>query len=464
MKKLGFVSLSSLSVVPLLLCATPAHAQSTPDLVCSPSVDESVVRPGDSFTLFPNCEDRTTGEPITEGRVRWQYVDESGLRHFADLPLRCEVAYSHGDTPLPYSCGGLLVEASNQPGVRTYYLTHVDMGGYGGSIDLNEDGAYPSVTVTVAADTQASLSQLSTPLLTVQTERVRSQLTQAEPRMRTLRAGPNEQRTGFYVGGLVDYLRQKSDPNAFKSRATQVSFGGDHRFSDAWVAGASLGFSEGRVTFADSASRQESDGTNVTAYASYSLSPTTYLTATLSIESTRFDLTRDEQGALTTATPRGRGVGFSLSAGRDYVFGPWTVAPYVRVDNVNSQVNAFSESGGLTAVAVSRQRLRSNSLNIGAQTQFAVPTTWGIVLPFVRAELTHRRDGMRQLPTATLLDDNSTLLLPTSADTRDGYGTVGFGVSGVHTDGINWFADFETAIGQKGYQSRRLGFGLRSEF
>ena len=71
---------------------------------------------------------------------------------------------------------------------------------------------------------------------------------------------------------------------------------------------------------------------------------------------------------------------------------------------------------------------------------------------------------MRQAPNATLLDDNSTLLVPVSADTRDGFGTLGFGVSGVHNDGINWFADFETAVGQKGYRSRRLGLGVRSEF
>jgi outer membrane autotransporter protein len=460
-----FPSLSHLAFLPpLLWVASSASAQTV--IRCFPTATPAVVRPGETFTLQGNCVNQNTGATLTSGTEAWLREANGVGGGWVALGTR-DIAE-----------GTLTVTAPATEGRYMYGLESVDPG-YGGPItDLGGEGPLPVFVEVRAAATgpgsQSSAAQLSAPLLALQGQRVRNQLNRAEARLRELRKarsqpkrereGSSEERTSFYVGGLLDYLRQKSDPNAFNARTTQLSVGGDHRFGDSWVAGGSIGRSEGRVSFAQSASRQESTGTNLTTYASYSLTPTSYLTATLSYEATRFDVTRDEQGTLTTSAPRGRGIGLSLSAGRDYVFGPWTVAPYVRFDNVNSQVDAFNEAGGATAVAVSAQRLRSNSLNVGAQTQFAVPTSWGIVLPFVRAELTQRRDGVRQAAQATLLDDNSAVLVPVSPDTRDGFGTVGFGVSGVHTEGLSWFADYETAVGQKGYRSRRLGFGLRSEF
>jgi outer membrane autotransporter protein len=450
-------SLSSLAVLPsLLLVATSAHAQ---NINCVPQATPSTVRPGGTISLRGNCVDRDTGLPLTTGVENWSFATEGWS------PI--------GTRTLPN--GTLEVTAPTQEGEYLYGIPSVDTG-YGGPIFFE---GVMRVTVTVDADAStpspSSSQQLSAPLLTIQTQRVRTSLAQADARMRELRKPPKsdndkdknrERRTGFYIGGLVDYLRQKADgsQSEFDSRTTSLSLGGDHRINDDWVVGGSLGRSDGRVAFAGSSSRQETAGTNLTTYASWSLTPTTYVTATLSYEATRFDLTRDEQGSLSFAAPRGKGVGFSVSAGRDFVFGPVTLGPYVRIDNVTSRVDAFSETGDVTAASVSAQRTRSNSFNLGAQTQMAVPVEWGIVLPFVRAEISQRRDAVKQAPTATLIDGTTPLLVPTSADTQDGFGTLAIGVSGVNTGGLSWFADLETGVGQKGYRTRRLGFGLRSEF
>jgi hypothetical protein len=92
-----------------------------------------------------------------------------------------------------------------------------------------------------------------------------------------------------------------------------------------------------------------------------------------------------------------------------------------------------------------------------------VPVSWGLLLPYLRLEATRRTQHTRDAATATLVNGNTTVLIPTDADTTSGYGNVALGVSGVHQGGMSWFADFETGVAQKGYRSQRFGLGLRFE-
>lgn len=114
-------------------------------------------------------------------------------------------------------------------------------------------------------------------------------------------------------------------------------------------------------------------------------------------------------------------------------------------------------------MSVGAQQVRSNTLNGGAQIQLSVPVSSGIVLPYVRLELTRRSDKTSQAPTATLLNGNTTLLIPTTADTSSTYGNLALGVSYLNQHGVSWFADYESGVAQKGYRSQRFGLGLRFE-
>lgn len=465
--------LSALALIPCLFSvATSASAE----VRCAPTVSPTHVRPGGAITLQGNCRDFSAenpdGIPLTQGAEAWQIALASGNA-------------SVGQRSLPD--GNLTVTAPTIPGEQRYVVTSIE--GYGGPIDLGGEGGFPSVTVTVdetAAPSAPTLDQLSTALTGLQTQRVRSRLNETQAHLRTLRAsaamplfdvqgvplpeGKKEaaspQRLGVYVGGFGDYLRQNASAtrSELKARTVSLSLGADYRLDDAWVMGANIGVSDSHATFSGSSSDQKSKGKQATAYASWSLSPTVYVTATLSYEVSKFDTVRDSgSGQLSIASPRGRGLGVSLSGGQDFAFGPWSIGPYVRVDSVTSDIDAFEEHGSEAAVSVGAQRTRSNTFNIGAQTQLSVPVSWGVVLPYLRLEASRRSDSTQQAATATLLSDNTALLVPSDADTRGSYGSVALGVSGVNQGGISWFADWENGIAQKGYRTQRFGFGLRFE-
>lgn len=484
--------LSSLAVVPCLMSVTldaSAAVQCTPTAIVS----------GDMVALQGNCIETDTGMALTAGSEVWQ------------------LGTPGEGTPLgnrPVSGGPLNVPAL--PGEHTYYISAID-NGYGGTV-FGGEVPYPSAVVNLPcpgevamesaarrvqpqrkrrldhdcpAGTATGPAELAQPLVTLQSQRLRGNLDQAQSRMRTLRnsrhmpafdvqgvplpvarpdaasgASRERQRTGVYVLGLGDYLRQnRSDSLAgFKLRSTALSIGADHRLSDEWIVGGNVGGSQARVDFAESASEQKSRGGQGTAYASWSFQPSSYVSATVSYEATRYTLRRDDGlGGIATAAPRGRGLGLSLSAGHDIALDAWSIGPYVRYDSVSSRVRAFEEGGSDEAMSVSAQRVRSSTATVGAQVQRSVPVSWGLLLPYLRVEASYRTERAPDAPTATLVNGNTTVLLPNSADTSSGYGNLALGVSSVHLGGMSWFADFETGVAQKGYQSRRIGLGVRFE-
>jgi uncharacterized protein YhjY with autotransporter beta-barrel domain len=488
MKKSNITSLSSLAVLPCLLGVA---ADASAAIECSPSALVS----GSTVALLGNCIDTDTSLPLAAGTEIWR-IGPPG----SSSPLGTRVVTS----------GPLVVPAL--PGEHTYYVSEIDTGygglvsvaGYGGTIvtlpcpgDVVAAGAARARAQRVrrldhdCAAPTGTTGELATPLMAVQGQRIRANLDHAQSRMRTLRANRHTpafdapgvplpvrktddpagasrdtQRLGVYLLGLGDVLRQnRSDTQSeFKLRSTALSVGADYRLSDEWVIGANAGGSSARIDFADSLSEQKSKGGQVTAYANWSVTSSTYVSATLSYEATRYALQRDdENGGVAEARPGGRGLGLSLSAGRDMNFGAWSLGPYVRIDSITSRVQAFEESGSSEAISMSAQTVRSTTYNLGAQAQMSVPVSWGLVLPYLRLEATRRTQHTRDAATATLVNGNTTVLIPTDADTTSGYGNVALGVSGVHQGGMSWFADFETGVAQKGYRSQRFGLGLRFE-
>lgn len=477
----------------LPLAALPMAMSASAYVTCSPSASLDLVNPGQSFSLVGNCVDSDTGVAVPSGSETWQVDNGSGPQ-------------SLGTRSIP--AGNLTVVAPTLPGETAYmqlvYILQSIDTGYGGPIDLNTEGGYPTVYVTLAdpcaplpggraakasgkartaatgtvcPQSQTTLDQLGQPLLAVQTAQMRQHLEQAQSHLRSLRTAKNlapgqagkesaHRDFNFYVLGSGDELRQTAEvnPSEFKSTTTSLSVGGDYRLGEQWVFGGNLGGSSGNIDFSGTLSKQKSKASQVTAYASFSPTASTYLSATVSYQASRFNFTRDNGAQeLSFSTPRGHALGLSLAGGRDFVMGPWSVGPYLRWDSISTSLNAFDEAGSPSAVSVAAQRVQSDAINLGAQTQLSIPVSWGIVLPYVRLEWAHRKDSSKQTGDITLLSDNSLLYSPTALSTTTDYGNLALGVSGVQQGGVSWFADFESGLAQQGYRSQRFSLGLRFE-
>jgi outer membrane autotransporter protein len=152
-----------------------------------------------------------------------------------------------------------------------------------------------------------------------------------------------------------------------------------------------------------------------------------------------------------------------LNVGHDLVIGAWSVSPFVRWDAVRVRVDAFQEAGSSDAVAVEAQRLRSQTLSGGANVQFSVAQSWGLLLPYLRVEWSERQDRPGGQAGARLLADNSPLLIPTAGEERRHSGALAVGLTAVTQRSFSAFLDFQTGFAQQGYRIQRFGAGLRFE-
>jgi len=242
----------------LPLAATAAHAA----IVCQPSV----VRISDPFSAKKKVQSNSVGQAPKNQRP----AASSGSQNVMADGQKAEVVGNCTDSGAPLNTGWeVWVDASHAEvgrralpagpsvdivpsGVGDHtYMVYFDPG-YGGPIVTGNDAFSVTLTVTSAstpAPAQANLDQLSGPLTTAQTERIRTRLSQVEERLRAVRANPSlpefdtpgiplpapaqkdarRNRLSVYVAGLDDYLKQDATANQseFRVLTTALMLGAD---------------------------------------------------------------------------------------------------------------------------------------------------------------------------------------------------------------------------------------------
>ncbi len=252
--------------------------------------------------------------------------------------------------------------------------------------------------------------------------------------------------------------------SGFRVRAETLSVGVDRAVGDDWAVGAALALTRSRTHFEGNASGQWATSDNLTLYTQWTPWAGGSVSLAASHEQSAYQVQRDGGGGLLArSSPSGSGSGLALTAGHDVVLGAWSVSPYLRWDQVRVRVDAFQESGASDALAVGAQALRACTLSAGANLQWSVPQSWGLLLPYLRMEWSERRDRPGGEVGGRLLSDNSALLIPGAGDERSHAGSVAVGFTALTQRSFSTFVDFQTGFAQQGYRIQRLGAGLRFE-
>lgn len=290
----------------------------------------------------------------------------------------------------------------------------------------------------------------------------REQLAQTQARiaqLRQLRAQRQDARgLRIQAVGGEQSRREGGDPGAgtqaLHVERIDVALGGDYRFDDQWVLGGTLSVGAPRMRWDGNASRVNGQSGGLTAYAAYSPTAASFISAAYSVESTHYGL-RTDDGYTYKAT--GINQGLSVSAGYDFQSGAWTLSPYVRADEIGSQIGGFGDDQGST-------KGRTGSVTAGTQVQTTVPTSWGLWAPHARVEFTQITGWHIQGNSAAVYAAGNSLLPspnPLALDRQ--FGQFGIGASAILTRGLTFFSDYDTGFAQKAVSSWRLTFGLRSE-
>ena len=201
-------------------------------------------------------------------------------------------------------------------------------------------------------------------------------------------AGDEASRWGVF--GSMHMGEAEHDQTEFESeydRDSQgVTVGMDYRFSPGLFAGVAVDWSAFEVAYAADAGKVESDVYSLTGFVTWfhqAYSVDVQLGYAEGDYDTRrnitFPATEVAQGDTSTSQ-------YNLS-----VQGDWTwsrdalvLRPYVRVDYMTTEIDAYTESGSTWAMRIGSQDVDQITSSAGVESTYAISTDWGVFVPSLK--------------------------------------------------------------------------------
>jgi outer membrane autotransporter protein len=262
--------------------------------------------------------------------------------------------------------------------------------------------------------------------------------------------------------------------NGFDFDRWGITGGLDYRISDAWFAGAALGFNRFDADLQGDGGRLESDILALTLYSSYSFAGGGYIEGSIGKADFDFDQARRivySVGGLSidrTAT-----AGFdaeqlvgTLAAGYPIVRGEWLFTPSVGIEWSRTDTDSFTETGaGSLNLFVRGQDVYSTLSNLNLQISRTISFSGGVLVPYFNA--TYYSEGSNESrPTiARFVSDVSGTLISIGSDEPDtSYAQFGVGVNWLTVAGIQLYADYRRVSGLDDFSLKAFSVGGKLEF
>lgn len=203
-------------------------------------------------------------------------------------------------------------------------------------------------------------------------------------------------RLGIWMRGNYGIGKKGVSPADTGFRADQWGFTGgvDYRFGDSAVLGVSLGYGQADVDFKPIGQGNLDSAAWSGALYGSAYWGNFYLDGVFNYAGTDYDSKRrilySEGGTEVDRTARGSTSGNAwsggVSLGYDFYFGGFTVSPTLGYFYVDTNIDRFIErgAGGLN-LAYDKQNYESATGNLGLRISYAWRTSWGVLIPHLRA-------------------------------------------------------------------------------
>ena len=300
----------------------------------------------------------------------------------------------------------------------------------------------------------------------------------------TTEAGAGFDRWGYFVSGTIGRgeaeLGQRSP--AYDFDINGLTAGIDYRFSDGFVAGASLGYTKQDTELDGGEGKVDADGYSLSAYATFYRDESWYTDAVLTLGRNDYDTLRRIRYTITgpggtstiDQTARGQLDGDLLSlastVGRDYQAGTWNIGPYGRLLYSRIDFDAGREvigggAGSGLALEIFPGAHTSLASVVGTKFSTALSRDWGILMPHLQVEWEHEyRDDPQRVGARFLADPNATRFAIEGDPIDSSFFRVGGGLSVLFAGGRSGFVYVERVVGKSGFSQTNLALGIRGEF
>lgn len=298
--------------------------------------------------------------------------------------------------------------------------------------------------------------------------------------------GPDFGRWGFFASGTIGRGKYRDGQRVpdYDYNTGNLTLGVDYRVSDAFILGAGVGFSRHDTDLRNGGGNLETSGWNFISYGTWYNERQWFVDGVLSIGSNDYDLTRRVNytirsltggntvvNQIASASTKGDQLGLSLSVGRDWQRGPWSLNSYLRGNYLRTEYDAYNESmiaglpGTGLALGVEARDLKNTSSVVGGKATYILSRDWGILMPHAQVEWEHSfSDDPSQLFSRFLADPTNTRFIQRGDDIDTDFFNVGFGMSALWPGGRSAYLTYERLVGASRLKQDTLSLGVRIEF
>lgn len=281
---------------------------------------------------------------------------------------------------------------------------------------------------------------------------------------------------GVFINGQVssgefdgDQLQQDAD-----IASSNFTIGGDYRFNESVVAGLGIGFVQDELKFSSATGGAESDGFNLTAFATWYETDQGYLDVVLDFGSSDYTLERsitifEDSPLIATSSPTALATSLSVSGGRNFKPFGFDLGGYFRLSYTGATIEAYSESlkvqqpGFAPLFRIDDQSVTSTKMVLGLNLSKAISFNSAVLLPLLRLEYVRENDRKKDAIEATLISTGTTAQY--QGEERDGgYSNLGLGASAVFRGGKSVYAFYETHLQNDVVSQDWFKTGIRLEF
>ncbi|MFT6904381.1 MAG: hypothetical protein ACJAS1_001035 [Oleiphilaceae bacterium] len=275
---------------------------------------------------------------------------------------------------------------------------------------------------------------------------------------------------GFFINGSISIGDKDSSvtERGYDLDSDNYTMGLDYRYSDKLVVGAAYGISASDVEFNSTGDSMENTVNNLFLYGSL-FEDNFYLSTTLGYAFGDLDTARriifggfNQIAKGSTDTSQ---ILFQVNGSYDLSQGALSFGPYMQLDVIEGTIDSYTETnGGGFEIAFEKQDISSQLLTVGAQAQYALSYSWGVLLPNMRIEIKNEFNDSGEAIRGRFALDPTNTAFSISADNIDNFWLLyGGGVSAVFQHGLSAYVDFETNEGLGDLNLYTYSFGGRWE-
>ncbi|MEP6390058.1 MAG: autotransporter domain-containing protein [Halioglobus sp.] len=288
---------------------------------------------------------------------------------------------------------------------------------------------------------------------------------------------------GIYLQGDFDFgdRDETSRESGYDFDAWNVSVGADYRFTDSVYAGASLGLGEIEVDYARNGGESDISNWTLSTYAGWQITEHWFLDGMFNYGQSDFDTVRrisyTDVGGQFESSQKGKTDGDQIFLGLNtgYMFNRegWRFGPIASLTYLDGSIDGYTEraqgnSSDAWSFLVDDQDYKSLRVSAGGQLDYAISTSFGVLIPGVRATWVYENeDGAEQIglrlannPFAESSLESSQIIVETDG-VDSNFLDASLNLSGQFVMGVSGYMSYQFYSSYDNYSQSGFTIGLR---